>query len=116
MGDQMLESTESGDKPWDRGEKPPSGNGGADPPGPRPTPPVGLLALCMMLISLAPAAGRGRPARTRASAPPSAQSASAVGFSWDFAGRRPIQTGSKNHPRGLVGRTPRLAGRSGPTR
>src|ERR1017187_7586263 len=46
----------------------------------------------------APAGRRGRPARTRGSAPPSAQSAWPLGFSWDFAGRRPIQTGQEACP------------------
>src|ERR1035441_6904174 len=78
----------------DRGEKPPSGNGGADPlvRGRRPRRPAGALHGADIV---GPAAGRGRPARTRGSAPPSGQSASPPSFSWDFAGRRPIQTDHK---------------------
>src|ERR1035438_215 len=79
----------------DRGEKPPAGNGGAAPlvRGRRPRRPAGALHDADIFGS-----GRG----TRASradpgaAPPSAPSTSGGGFSGDFAGGRPIQTGSKN--------------------
>jgi hypothetical protein len=54
--------------------------------------PVGLLALCMVLISLARQRDGGVPRGPGGSAPPSAQSASPVGFdNWALLLRRPVE-------------------------